>query len=351
MFFKWNLKNPSLYKLFIISLFLTNKSVIPSEKADLKTLDPLVKTFLNNLEAENNPPIYTLTPKKARAVLDELQAESVNKIPADIQDCIIPCNSADQISIRIIRPKGNQEKLPVIMYFHGGGWILGNKDTHDYLIRKIANQSKAAVVFVNYSLSPEAKYPKAIEQAYAATDYIARHANKLNLDGNNLIVAGDSVGGNMAIAVTLLAKERRGPHIKYQVLFYPVTDSNFNTNSYKKYGGSYYWLTKKSMEWFWNAYAPYLPDRDKITASPLKASIEELKGLPSALIITDENDVLRDEGEAYAHKLMQAGVEVIPVRYLGTTHDFVMLAPLKKSQAAESAIELATQKIKAVFKQ
>lgn len=306
-------------------------------------LDPQVGKFINHLEAQKAPPIYTLSPDAARKVLDDLQKHNVNTVPAIVQDIAIPGKITPQISLRIVRPTHAKGKLPIIIYVHGGGWILGNKNTHDYLIRKIANGAQAAVVFVNYDLSPEAKYPVALEQAYEAAAYMTKNGTKHGLDGTSIAIAGDSVGGGMAAAVTLLAKQRGTPHFKYQVLFYPVTNANFNTGSYNQFANGP-WLTKKAMQWFWDAYAP-VEQRTIPTVAPLNATIAELQGLPPALIITD-NDVLRDEGEAYALKLMQAGVPVTATRFLGTIHDFVMLAPLKDTQAARSAIELATSKLK-----
>jgi acetyl esterase len=234
------------------------------------------------------------------------------------------------------------------MYFHGGGWVLGDKDTHDRLVREIANGANAAIVFVNFMPSPEAKYPIPIEEAYTATKYIAENGIKFSLDTSKLAVAGDSVGGNMAAAVVLLAKERGGPKIDYQVLFYPVTDANFETKSYQQFATDI-WLTREAMKWFWDNYLPDKEARKQPTASPLQASIDQLKGQPPALIITDENDVLRDEGEAYAHKLIQAGINVTAVRYLGTTHDFVMLNALAGTPATCSAVGLANEILRNVF--
>jgi acetyl esterase len=217
---------------------------------------------------------------------------------------------------------------------------LGSKNTHDRLVREIANGVNSAVVFVDYTRSPEAKYPVAIEEAYAATKYIAENGAKMNLDSSRLAVAGDSVGGNMTAALTILAKQRMGPKIVFQALFYPVTDASFDTASYHRFADGP-WLTTKAMEWFWNAYAPDVETRKEITACPLRATIEELSGLPPALVIVDENDVLRDEGEAYARKLMQAGVKVTVTRYLGTMHDFMMLNPIASTPAVRAAIAQA----------
>jgi acetyl esterase len=234
------------------------------------------------------------------------------------------------------------------MYFHGGGWILGDKETHDRLVREIAHGAQAAVVFVDYARSPEAKYPVAIEQAYLATKKIAEYGASLGIDPSRLAVAGDSVGGNMVAAVTLLAKARGGPQIDFQAMFYPVTNADLDTQTYQRFGADGYWLSREAMRWFWDSYAP-TSVRMEPTASPLQASLDQLRGLPPALVITDENDVLRDEGEAYAHKLMAAGVPVIATRYLGTIHDFMLLNPITHTPAPRAAIAQATDILRSVF--
>jgi len=230
------------------------------------------------------------------------------------------------------------------MYYHGGGWVLGSKNTHDRLLRDLVNRTNAAFVFVNYTPSPEAQFPVPIEQGFAAAKYVAEHGDELGFDSARLAVAGDSVGGNMTAVVAQLAKERKGPTIRYQVLFYPVTDTSMSQASYKEFANGP-WLTTAAMKWFWDAYAPNKADRKKPTASPLAATIEQLKGLPPALVIVDENDILRDEGEEYARKLIQAGVQTTAVRVLATIHDFVMLNPLAGTAATKAAIELASQKL------
>lgn len=302
-------------------------------------LEETTRKYIESLMAKNPPPLYTLSPMEARKVLDNLQSDPIEKLPVQVEDKILPCGPEKKVSVRIIRSEGSFEKIPVIVYFHGGGWILGNAKTHDRLVRELAVGINAAIVFVNYTPSPEASFPKPLDEAFAATQYILEHGKEFNLDSNRLAVAGDSVGGNMAAAVTLLAKQR-GLKIHHQVLFYPVTDANFHNGSYKQFAEGP-WLTKAAMEWFWNAYAPNSADRKKATVCPLQASIDELRNLPPALIITDENDVLRDEGEAYAHKLIQAGVPVTAVRFLGTFHDFVMLNALRETPAAIEAINMA----------
>jgi acetyl esterase len=312
-------------------------------------MEAITRSFLTAVNSQKGPKIYELSVKEAREVLSKAQAGEVKKLPADIEDLEIPCGPQGQVSIRIVRPKANYTELPVIMYFHGGGWVLGDKSTHDRLTREIANGAQAAVVFVNFTPSPEAQYPVPIEEAYAATKYIAENGNTLNLDPSRLAVAGDSAGANMAAAVTLLAKERGGPPITAQVLFYPVTDSDFDTASYQQFADNYF-LTRKAMEWFWDHYLPDKNMRKEPTASPLRASVDQLKNLPPALVITGECDVLRDEGEAYAHKLQEAGVEVTAVRYLGIIHDFVMLDALSETAAARSAVEFANNVLGKAFR-
>lgn len=315
------------------------------------TVEPKTRVFLENLQKRGGPPIYTLTPEKARAVLSDVQATSlppgVDLPAADIEKRTIPGGpDGSQVSVTIVRPQGGSNRtLPVIIYTHGGGWVLGDFKTHERLVREISNNVDAAIVFVNYTPSPEARYPVAIEQAYAAAKWVAENGKSINVDPSRLAVVGESVGGNMAAAVTLLAKERGGPDIKFQALLYPVTDSNFDTQSYITYKDGP-WLARKGMEWFWDNYLPEKAKRKEPTASPLQSPIDQLKGLPPALIIVDENDVLRDEGEAYAHKLMQANVTVTATRYLGTIHDFMLLNPISDTSPVRGAIDQASGMLK-----
>lgn len=311
-------------------------------------IEPNTQKFLDDINSLKGPAIYELSIDEARNVLSKVQDVDVSKLPADVEDSSIPVGPKGKISIRIVRPKDNKTKLPVVMYFHGGGWILGDKNIYDRLVREISNGVEAAVIFVDFDRSPESQYPVAIEEAYAATKYIFENGDYFNVDTSKLVVMGDSVGGNMATVVTMLAKERGGPKIGYQVLFYPVTDANFETESYKEFSTGY-WLSTEAMKWFWNAYLPDENERKKHTASPLQATIEQLKGLPEALIITNELDVLRDEGEAYAHKLIEADVKTTAVRLLSTIHDCVMLNTLKNTPAVRAAIELVNIKLKQFF--
>lgn len=311
-------------------------------------LERKTQQFVDMLAAQGTKPIYQLSYSDARQVLENLQSQPVDKTPAIDEDVTIPVGPSGQVSLTIVRPENVVGMLATVMYFHGGGWVLGSRNTHDRLIREIANGANAAVVFVNYTRSPEAQYPVPIEEAYAATKYVAEHGEKLSLDSSRLVIVGDSVGGNMAAVVAILAKQRGGPQIDYQVLLYPVTDAGFNTPSYQMFSDGP-WLMKAAMQWFWDAYCPDKSKRDEVTASPLRASVEDLMGLPPALVITDENDVLRDEGEIYAHKLMTAGVDVTAVRSIGTLHDFMMLNPLSKTPATRCAVGLVNEMLRNVF--
>jgi acetyl esterase len=305
-------------------------------------LYPMAQKFLDDLKAAGGTPIYKLSVEDARAVLNGLQAGPINKLPVDIEDRVISAGPTGKLSIRILRPKSSYGNLPAIMYFHGGGWVLGNRDSHDRLIREIAHGTGAAVVFVNYTPSPEAKYPQPIEEAYAATKWVAENGKEIQVDSSRLAVAGDSVGGNMATVMTLLAKARGGPRLSCQVLFYPVTDANFQTGSYQQFAEGYF-LSREAMKWFWDNYLPDLGARNQPTAAPLRAPLDQLKGVAPALVISGECDVLRDEGEAYARKLIEAGVMVIAVRYMGIHHDFVMLNAVSATPAARGAIAQANE--------
>jgi acetyl esterase len=313
-------------------------------------IESRTKLFLDSLAAKAGKDIDEMSIQEAR--IDALSGQIWNyeKLAADIKDMQIPSVGGKMIEIRIVRPKGSNAILPVVMYFHGGGWVLNNKDAHDRLIRELAIGSGAMVVFVEYSRSPEVTFPVAIEEAYAATSWIAENGNAIKADTGRIAVAGDSSGANMATVVALLAKKRGGPHIIYQVLFSPTLDANFDTASYRQFSEGYF-LSRKHMQWFWDQYTPDKSARLKVTASPLRASIDELSGMPSALIITGEADVLRDEGEAYARKLMEAGVEVTAVRYLGTIHAFVFLNELSSTPAAIAAIDQANRHLQRAFSQ
>lgn len=295
-------------------------------------LEPTTRAFIDSLAGA--PPLYTLSAADAHQVLTGLQSQPIDLQPADIVDTTWPVGPTGSTRIRIVRPKGSTETLPLLMYFHGGGWVLGDKITHDRLVRELANGVNAVVVFVDYVNSPDAKYPTQNEQAYASMVYAVEHASALNVDASRLGIIGDSVGGNMSAVITLLAKERSGPKISYQVLLYPLVDYLSERSSYHKYAEGP-WLITKTMKWMFDLQG--LDGSEDYHAYPLRASVEQLSGLPDALIITDD-DILQDEGEAYALKLSHAGVRVTTVRYNGTIHDFAMLNPLAETPATRSAV-------------
>ncbi|MFD9293323.1 alpha/beta hydrolase [Streptomyces sp. NPDC060030] len=300
-------------------------------------LEPAAQDFA---DATAKPPLlYELGVDGARKLLDDVQAAAVEKLDVDEKWMTVPAEVGD-VRVRIVKAAGAQGVLPVILYVHGGGWILGNAGTHDRLVRELAVGAEAAVVFVEYDRSPQAKYPVAIEQAYATARWITTNGAQEGLDATRLVVAGDSVGGNMAAALTLMAKQRGDVTFLHQSLYYPVTDAAQDTESYKEFAHGPH-LTAKAMEWFWDAYTTDAAERAQITASPLRASLEELRDLPPAFVIVDENDVLRDEGEAYARKLTQAGVATTSTRYNGTLHDFMMLNTVRATQASTAAVEQA----------
>lgn len=309
-------------------------------------LDPTVQSFLDGLTG--GKPIQTLSIADARNVLSSVQkVRGVTLVDAQIKDVTLPIGPTGSTRIRVVRPAGATGALPAIIYMHGGGWVLGDCDTHDRLIRELAIGANAAVVFVDYERSPEARFPVAIEQGYAVAKHVADNANMLMIDGNHIVIAGDSVGGNMATVIALMAKERKGPSFKAQLLFYPVTDATMSTRSYTQFATGP-WLTADAMAWYWDQYIPEVGQRAQSHASPINATRDELAGLPPTLLIVDENDVLRDEGEAYGRKLAEAGVRLTSVRYNGTVHDFVMLNALADTPAVRGAVGQALGYLRSV---
>jgi acetyl esterase len=297
-------------------------------------LEPAAQAFADS--TAKPPFLFDLGPEKGRPVVDGVQAGDVPRPDADIEEFDIPGGPSGSVSIRIVRPAGMSGTLPVLLFIHGAGWVFGDAGTHDRLVRELATRAEAAAVFVNYTLSPEARYPVAIEQGYAALEWIAEHGGERALDPARIAVAGDSVGGNMAAALTIMAKQRNGPALAAQLLYYPVTNADFDTDSYRQFSTGY-WLRRDSMQWFWDQYLPDTAARIESTASPLHATLDELQGLPQAMVIVGEADPLRDEGEAYAAKLRQAGVPVTAARYQGIIHDFVMVDALRETHAAQAA--------------
>ena len=297
-------------------------------------------------DATANPPyLYELGVDAARRLLDDLQAAPVDKVEIGEDKWITVPAEVGDVKVRIIKPVGATGTLPVILYVHGGGWILGNSGTHDRLIRELCAGANAALAFVEYDRSPEAQYPHAIEQAYATAQWITKNGPDEGLDASRMAVAGDSVGGNMTAALAILAKQRGDVTFVHQSMYYPVTDADQDSESYRTFADGPF-LLAKSMAWFWDAYLPDVSRRSEITASPLKATLDDLRGLPPALVIVDQNDVLRDEGEAYAGKLVQAGVPTTSVRYNFVTHDFMMLNPERVTQGTTAAIEHAIRALR-----
>lgn len=299
-------------------------------------------------EAFSKPPfLYEMAPADARKVLEDAQSAPVSKLPVDEEWITVPAQVGD-VQVRIIKARGTTGMLPVIVYMHGGGWILGNAGTHDRLVRELAVGARAALAFVEYPNSPEARYPTAVEQGYATAQWITRNGPSKGLDASRMAVAGESVGGNMTAALALMAKERGDVTFVQQSMYYPVTDAAMNSASYEQFATGYY-LTRKAMEWFWDAYTTDPAQRAEITASPNQASTEQVTGLPPTYLCVDEADVLRDEGEAYAAKLRSAGVPVTTVRYNGTIHDFMLLNALSETRATRAAIGQATAFLRAAF--
>ena len=310
-------------------------------------LEPTTQAFIDGLAGAT--PISTLSVEEARTVLAGAAKSPGVRIPdATIKDLALPVGPAGMTNVRVIRPVGADGALPAIIYMHGGGWVLGDRETHDRLVRELAVGANAALVFVDYDRAPESRFPMAIEQGYAVARYVADNASKLKVDAGRMVIAGDSVGGNMATVIALMSRERKGPKFEAQVLLYPVTDASMTTDSYEDFANGP-WLTKMSMAWFWDQYLPTKSTRSDIHASPLNASAGDLADLPPTLLIVDENDVLRDEGEAYGRKLAQAGVRVTSVRYNGTVHDFMMLNPLATTPAVRGAVGQTIGYLRHVF--
>lgn len=304
-----------------------------------------VRDFLKALNSGDGKPIETLSPADARKVLADAQ-KSVQVDCSGIEESERTITrDGEEVKIHITRPVGSKPGAPVFIFIHGGGWVLGDYPTHRRLVRDLVVGSGAVAVFPDYTPSPEARYPVAINQIYAVTKWVSEHGGEIGVNGKNLAVVGNSVGGNMTAAVVLMAKTKGGPAIKLQVMLWPVTDASFGTGSYKELGEGRF-LTRNMMIWFWDQYLPDEKKRKEIYASPLRATLEELKGLPPALIQTAENDVLRDEGEAYARKLDEAGVPVALTRYGGLIHDYGLLNPIATVPAVRIALFQAAASIR-----
>lgn len=298
-------------------------------------------------EATSKPPfLYQIPPEEGRKAVDSVQDEPIDKPEVDEKWIDVQGGPNGKVPTRILKPKGAKGTLPVVLYTHGAGWVFGDAHTHDRLVRDLCVGTGAAVVFPEYIRAPDAKYPSQNEESYTVAKWVVEKGKEEGLDGSNMVISGDSVGGNMAIALNLMAKERGDVKFKAAALFYPVTDANFESGSYKEFAEGYF-LARDGMKWFWDQYTTDEKKRAEITASPLRATEEQLAFFPPTLVITAECDVLRDQGEAFAAKLRKAGVKVTAVRYGGIIHDFVMVNSLHNTQAAKHAVAQAVAFLKA----
>lgn len=307
------------------------------------TLDPAASYLLEQMAAHDAPKMNTLTPEQARLGADMSEMAGEPEEVGKVENRTIS-GSTGEISIRIYTPEGDGP-FPALVYYHGGGWVIGDLDMMDVPCRIITNRANCVVVSVDYSLAPEHKFPVAVGEAYDAVNWVAENGSLINVDSTLIAVGGDSAGGNIAAAVTLMAKDKGAPSIQYQLLIYPATNYAFDTVSYEENGKGNYFLSKEELMWFWNHYLANAEDGENPYASPLRA--KDFSGLPSALVITAEYDALRDEGEAYAEKLKKAGVSVELTRYDGMIHGFFGM-PLALQQG-KLAIEQSAESLKQAF--
>jgi len=294
------------------------------------------------------PPLTGLPVAYARKAVEAAQSAPIPMPDVDESWVNVPSNFGE-VRVRLVRPQGVAGPLPVVLYLHGGGWILGSSVTHDLLTRRLAVGANAVVAFVEYSRAPEAKYPTQNEQSYASAQWITRQGPSGGFDTTRIAVAGDSAGGNMATVLAIMAKQRGDVRFVHQSLYYPMTDANAESSeSVRKFKHGPYG-SAEALEWFWSSYLSDQGLRSEITVSPLRATLADLEGLPPALVIVDENDVLRDQGEAYADKLRAADVPTTSVRFNGTIHDFMRLNALRDSESTRAAISLAVAALRRAF--
>lgn len=311
----------------------------------LPNLDPQVRRFL--ADSVGRPP-EDLGPVLARAEMRAGQATGPPPPAAELTDLTLPVGPSGAVDVRVVRAI-RIPRQPAVVYLHGGGWVMGDRHTHDRTVRQLAATSGAAIVVVDYTRAPEARFPTALEESYAVTAWIAENGRDVDLDTSRLAVAGDSSGGNLATATALLATRRQGPRLAAQVLFYPTLEAEFDTTSYHRYGAGDYFLSTRTMRWFWDQYAPDDEIRRDPLAAPLRADDADLAALPPTLLITAEADVLRDDGERYAGRLAAAGVSLTAVRYQGTIHAFTVLSQLAGTPAAVAALDQAGRSLARAF--
>jgi acetyl esterase len=308
-------------------------------------IDPQVRVFLSEINKDSSP-FWELPQPKPQEILTDLQ----NKTAVDMSGVNTTEETITQdgqtVKLYIMKPQQVTGRPGVLLFIHGGVWIVGNFQNHQRLLRDLVVNSGQVGVFVEYTSLPQARFPTQLDQCYAALNWVVGHAEEFGADGSRIAVGGNSVGGNMTAALTLMAKDRGGPKISYQVLMIPATDASVDTDSYHEYGTGRF-LARAFMKYGWDLYAPSTAARNNPYVSPLRASLKELHGLPPALVITAENDPLRDEGEAYARKLKEAGVSVIATRYNGMIHDFVLLNGILTDPGPEAAIRQISAEVKA----
>ncbi|PWI13069.1 esterase [Streptomyces sp. Act143] len=308
-------------------------------------LEPAAKELAE--ATDPHPRIYEVPPEQGREILAGLQSgEGVPRPEVDEEWVDVDAGEWGTVRTRVIRPKGAAGPLPVVFYIHGAGWVFGDDKTHDRLFRELVVGAGAVGVFPVYDRAPEAKYPTQIEQNYAVGQWVRKSGADHGMDTSRVAVTGESVGGCMSTVFALMNQEREdGLDLKAQVLLYPVTDADFDTPSYVQFAEGYY-LTRDGMKWFWDAYTDDPAERKQHYAAPLRSTLDQLRGLPTTLVITDEADVLRDEGEKYANKLREAGVDVTSVRVAGMVHDFLLLDSLRDTRAANVARKLAVDALR-----
>lgn len=335
---------PALATLIIGASLMSHIASADTNPSTDPRIDPQIRAFLTELNKDSSP-FWQLPQPKPQDILTGLQ----NKTPTDVSGVTTKEKTITQdgvtVKLYIMTPEHPAEKPGVLFFIHGGVWIVGNFQNHQRLLRDLVVGSGQIGVFVEYTPLPAAKFPTQMEESYAALTWTAQHASEFGADGSRIAVAGNSVGGDMSAALTLMAKDRKGPKISYQVLFIPATDASVDTASYHEFGAGRF-LARDFMKYGWDLYAPDAKTRENPYVSPLRASNQELAGLPPALVITAENDPLRDEGEAYARKLKAAGVDVTAVRYNGMIHDFVLLNAIRHLPEVESAIDQASDGIR-----
>jgi len=320
---------------------------IPDAATDPR-IDPHVRSFLTELNKDSSP-FWELPQPKPQEILTALQNQTaVDMSGVTTVEKTISANGRP-LKLYIMTPQRAATNPGVLLFIHGGVWIVGNFQNHQRLLRDLVVGSGQIGVFVEYTSLPEAKYPTQLDECYAALEWVSKHAGEFGADGTRIAVAGNSVGGNMSAALTIMAKDKQGPKITYQVLFIPATDASVDSDSYHEFGTQRF-LARAFMKYGWDLYAPDERTRNSPYVSPLRASDEELKGLPPALVITAENDPLRDEGEAYAHKLANVGVPVAATRYNGMIHDFVLLNAIRNLPTVEAALKQASDGIRDALK-